>query len=110
MGFAALLLGKIKRCPVVLGVKDLSIEGLLQAEKLKLGLFLRSLEAIERQLYKHADHIQVPTSNQERYLLRWGLLTNYFRLYILRLPASFTLPCTREAAFRCSKRLHAVAR
>ncbi len=73
LGFVAILLGKIKSCPVVLGVKDLSIEGLLQAGKLRPGVFLRSLEALERRLYKQADHIQVPTSNQERYLLKWGM-------------------------------------
>jgi len=73
LGVAAIILGKIKRCPVVFGVKDLSIEGLVQAGKLKVGKRQRFFEFLERSLYRAADGIQVPTSNQLQYLLRWRI-------------------------------------
>ncbi len=100
LGFAALLLGKIKHCPVVLGVKDLSIEGLLQAGKLKPGLVLRSLEGLERRLYKQSSHIQVPTTNQERYLLGWGVPAGKIAMIPDWVDPAAITPLSKENGFR----------
>ena len=100
IGFISIILGKLKRCPVVLGVKDLSIEGLIQAGKIKQGYLQRLLAYFERRLYLSANQIQVPTSNQQRYLINWGLGTGKVSLIPDWSDPAAILPMPKENDFR----------
>ena len=100
IGFTSVVLGQIKRCPVILGVKDLSTEGLIQAGKLKHGLFQRLLSFFERSLYHFADHLHVPTSNLQTYLVQNGLPPEKITLIPDWADPSAILPLPKQNAFR----------
>ena len=100
IGFMSILLGKIKRCPVILGVKDLLTEGLIQTGKLQNKHLKGLIAFFEYRLYISADHIQVPTSNQQRYLNDWGLPIRKVTLIPDWADSNAILPMPKENDFR----------
>ena len=100
IGFTSIILGKIKKCPVVLGVKDLSTEALIQSGKLKHGPFQRFLSFLENRLYQAADHLQVPTSNLQRYMSQKGLPVGKVTFIPDWADPSAILPMHKENSFR----------
>ncbi|WP_143543755.1 glycosyltransferase family 4 protein [Rhodopirellula sp. MGV] len=56
-GVAGILAGKLKRRPVVLEVRDIWPESIVTVGALRRGLLIRTLERIERWMYRSADHV-----------------------------------------------------
>jgi hypothetical protein len=56
-GWAGVWVSRLKRCRFVLEIRDIWPESIRAVGALKNGLLLRSLEFLERRLYRAADHI-----------------------------------------------------
>ncbi|MCC9601118.1 glycosyltransferase family 4 protein [Stieleria sp. JC731] len=56
-GVAGILAGKLKRVPVVLEVRDIWPESIVTVGAIRRGLLIRTLERIEKWMYRSADHI-----------------------------------------------------
>jgi colanic acid biosynthesis glycosyl transferase WcaI len=80
LALSSLVISKIKNCPIVFGVKDLSIAGLVESGKLKNKLLEKILLYFEIRLYKSATNVQVATLNQLNYLCNFGLSKNKITL------------------------------
>jgi glycosyltransferase involved in cell wall biosynthesis len=64
-GLAGYVVARLKRCPWVLEIRDLWPESILAVGALKNRHLIRLLEAIERFVYRKADHV-VPVTNAFR--------------------------------------------
>lgn len=73
LGYMSLFASRLKRIPCVLGVKDFSAEGLIQAGKLRRGSRLKIIDKFERFLYKAADYVHVPGGGYKQKLIQWNI-------------------------------------
>jgi len=80
LALSSLVISRIKKCPIVFGVKDLSIAGLVNSGKLKNKLLERILLYFEIRLYKSDTNVQVATLNQLNYLSKFGISKNKITL------------------------------
>jgi glycosyltransferase involved in cell wall biosynthesis len=80
LALSSLLISKIKKCPMIFGVKDLSTAGLVESGKLNNRFLAKVLLFIEIRLYKLANKVQVPTVNQLNYLSDLGVKKNNLTL------------------------------
>lgn len=62
-GLVGYPVSRLKRVPWVLEIRDLWPESVVAVEALRRGLAIRSLEAMERFAYRHADHIVSVTNS-----------------------------------------------
>ena len=56
-GVAGIIAGKLKRCPVVLEVRDIWPESIVTVGAIRRGIVIRTLERIERWMYRSANHV-----------------------------------------------------
>lgn len=100
LGYASLLIGRLKRIPCVLGVKDLSAEALVQTGKLNRDNKFRLIENLERRLYKAASHVQVPGEHYKRRLAEWNLPESEITIIPDWADPNVIIPMPKENAFR----------
>jgi glycosyltransferase involved in cell wall biosynthesis len=71
-GLAGYFVSRIKRCPWVLEIRDLWPESILAVGAIKNPYIIGALEAIERFVYRKADHIVPVTYAFEKHILARG--------------------------------------
>jgi colanic acid biosynthesis glycosyl transferase WcaI len=76
LAITTLLVSKLKRVPIVFGVKDISILGLIKSGKITNKLLIIILRKFEILVYSKADLIQVPSNLQFKYLTENGINPN----------------------------------
>ena len=73
LALVSLFISKIKGTPVVFGVKDLSVQGLVSSGKVTNKYLLKILEKLEIKLYSYANLIQVASTLHVNYLIKKGI-------------------------------------
>ena len=74
LGLSGLFLARLRRCPLVLDIRDLWPEVAVEAgEFAPDGLVTRLAQRLARFLYRHADHITPVTENKRKKLLAVGV-------------------------------------
>lgn len=73
-GLAGYFVSRLKRCPWVLEVRDLWPESIVAVGALKNSKIIHMLEAIERFVYRKADHIVPVTYSFQRHIATRGAL------------------------------------
>ena len=73
LAIGTLIISKFKRIPIIYGVKDISILGLINSGMIKNKLLIKLLENLELTIYSKADLIQVPSKMQYNYLIKNGI-------------------------------------
>ena len=71
-GLAGYFVSRLKRCPWVLEIRDLWPESILAVGAIKNRHVIRTLEAIERFVYRKADNIVAVTYAFERHIAQHG--------------------------------------
>lgn len=71
-GLAGYFVSRIKRCPWLLEIRDLWPESILAVGAIKNPHIIRALEAIERFVYRKADHIVPVTYAFQRHICAHG--------------------------------------
>lgn len=105
LGYSTLLISKIKKCPIILGLKDLPLEALIQAGKLKKGILSNAIDLLEGILYRMSDHIHIPVSNYEISLRKHGVSSQNITLIPDWADPSSILPSSKNTLFRKKHKL-----
>ncbi len=98
-GLAGYFVSRLKRCPWILEIRDLWPESILAVGAIKNPLIIRTLEAIERFVYRKADHIVPVTYAFERHIAARGGSPD--RITVIRngVDLKFFEPCEKNHEF-----------
>ena len=98
-GLAGYFVSRLKRCPWILEIRDLWPESIVAVGTIKNRSLIRSLEAIERFVYRKADHIVPVTYAFQRHIAQHG--GNHDRITVIRngVDLKFFEPCAKDTEF-----------
>lgn len=98
-GLAGYFVSRLKRCPWLLEIRDLWPESIVAVGAIKNRYIIRALEAIERFVYRRADHIVPVTYAFQRHISAHG--GNPDRITVIRngVDLKFFEPCAKDTEF-----------
>ena len=103
-GLAGFLVSRIKRCPWILEIRDLWPESILAVGAIKNPAVIRTLEYLERFVYRKADHIVAVTRSFRAHILARG--GDDSRISVIRNGVDLQLFSSRESDAEYAQQLN----